>query len=701
MPSKQQQQQDVETPKVIVIGAGISGLACARELQHRKFDVLVAEARSRPGGRLKGESIGNVHVDVGGALIHGITNNPIYQVVDQMGISTVAVQDTILLDGNGTPVEEQVDEQVSTLFNQCLDETFRKISSQPQQDSFGALFDTTIPPEYTNDLLFQWHQSNLELSCGASFPHLGYDWNDDEPYEYTGAHVALPESWNAVTSTLADNLNILYDSPVRSIRIVTPDNHKMKSTPPPRQQPPTMSPSIQQQQRKSRRLQGEEASVRRSSRSNKGIASPPLSISDATSLSYDAHVHYPRQHRASTKSRPQVQVTLLNGKVLQADAVVCTLPLGILKIPRDEPGHVDFDPLLPDDKQTAIDKLGCGLLNKCVLLFSKVFWPSDVDFVGVVDAPPQLILNAHVITGKPMLVFMFGGDLAFEVESKTDVEIVNMCMNVLRKTCKQVPEPRDYVVTRWGQDTYARGAFVYIPPRVEASKQLQVMSEPITSENGEPLVLFAGEHTTPYHPSTIHGAFSSGIREAVRLDLHFFPDWNDNLEFEADHLYKKTFTVKRKFQSKFEGSKQNCGPPPAQPVTRRRRDGVMTLRKRPAVRNAVNGTTSTSTARSPTSALEANKAPTRRSNRIAGEPVVETMPALPGKQEDRTLLRSYDSYRDWKIIGQNVFPVYGQDSKQKSEAQLRARYQQLKPKRQPRLDSAILAKWLAPNEHDE
>ena len=131
MPLKQQQQQHVNAPppKVIVIGAGISGLACAKELQHRKFDVLVVEARSRPGGRLKGETIGNSEVDVGGALIHGITHNPIYQVVDQMGISTVAVESTVLLDAQGTPIDAQVDEQVSTVFNQCLEDTFDKISS--------------------------------------------------------------------------------------------------------------------------------------------------------------------------------------------------------------------------------------------------------------------------------------------------------------------------------------------------------------------------------------------------------------------------------------------------------------------------------------------------------------------------------------------------------------------------------------------
>lgn len=40
-------------PRVIIIGAGISGLACARELSERRHDVLVLEARERIGGRIR------------------------------------------------------------------------------------------------------------------------------------------------------------------------------------------------------------------------------------------------------------------------------------------------------------------------------------------------------------------------------------------------------------------------------------------------------------------------------------------------------------------------------------------------------------------------------------------------------------------------------------------------------------------------
>jgi len=43
---------------------------------------------------------------------------------------------------------------------------------------------------------------------------------------------------------------------------------------------------------------------------------------------------------------------------LDCDAVVCTLPLGVM-----QSGDVQFDPPLPPDKRRAIRLLGCGVVS--------------------------------------------------------------------------------------------------------------------------------------------------------------------------------------------------------------------------------------------------------------------------------------------------------------------------------------------------
>ncbi len=53
----------------MVVGAGLSGLTAARELQDAGLEVLVLEARSRPGGRTQTAEIAGVTVDLGGEWI--------------------------------------------------------------------------------------------------------------------------------------------------------------------------------------------------------------------------------------------------------------------------------------------------------------------------------------------------------------------------------------------------------------------------------------------------------------------------------------------------------------------------------------------------------------------------------------------------------------------------------------------------------
>lgn len=58
------------------------------------------------------------------------------------------------------------------------------------------------------------------------------------------------------------------------------------------------------------------------------------------------------------------KIVCTDGEVIEADEVVLTTPLGVLKS-----DAIDFDPPLPNWKQGAIDRMGFGLLNKvCIVL---------------------------------------------------------------------------------------------------------------------------------------------------------------------------------------------------------------------------------------------------------------------------------------------------------------------------------------------
>lgn len=76
----------IGTPqKIIVVGAGISGLAAAAALHADGREVIVLEARDRIGGRTWTADVEGARVDLGGAWIHGPRGNPLALLMEGQG----------------------------------------------------------------------------------------------------------------------------------------------------------------------------------------------------------------------------------------------------------------------------------------------------------------------------------------------------------------------------------------------------------------------------------------------------------------------------------------------------------------------------------------------------------------------------------------------------------------------------------------
>ncbi|HKR66176.1 MAG TPA: FAD-dependent oxidoreductase, partial [Thermoanaerobaculia bacterium] len=74
---------------VIIVGAGLSGLIAARELQRTKLNILMLEAGDRVGGRMFGEEVTangkKGYIDYGGQWV-GPTQTAMLALLDQLGI---------------------------------------------------------------------------------------------------------------------------------------------------------------------------------------------------------------------------------------------------------------------------------------------------------------------------------------------------------------------------------------------------------------------------------------------------------------------------------------------------------------------------------------------------------------------------------------------------------------------------------------
>lgn len=257
------------------------------------------------------------------------------------------------------------------------------------------------------------------------------------------------------------------------------------------------------------------------------------------------------------------------GKTIEtADAVLVTLPLGVLKecaadakqrrlarlqeegkeagedgdapdalqwpVPKssDEPpyGSVRFWPPLPKWKAGAVERLGFGLLNKLVCHFPDKFWASTQSMLfGYVNRHERgergRFFLFWSLYDEPTLVALISGDCANALDDQgasndaIKTEAVEDAVGILRKIFGDdaVPMPVEAVLTHWGSDIHTRGTYSFVGKEATGDDYEQ-MALPITpSGSAVPRLFFAGEATNRQFPATIHGAFLSGLREAKRI----------------------------------------------------------------------------------------------------------------------------------------------------------------------------------------
>ncbi|OYT73853.1 MAG: amine oxidase [Chloracidobacterium sp. CP2_5A] len=205
-----------------------------------------------------------------------------------------------------------------------------------------------------------------------------------------------------------------------------------------------------------------------------------------------------------------VSVAAADGHAYEADAAIVTLPLGVLK-----KNAVAFAPALPARKREAIARVDMGIVNKACLVFSEPFWDVETHYFGYQSAVMGkycYFLNARAFCDANALVTFAFDSYGRAFERQTDAEIEGEVMETLRVMFgKDIPTPQKMLVTRWGADVFAYGAYSFASVGV-TRQDFAALAAPV----GERL-LFAGEHTSAAYRGTAHGAYLSGLREASRV----------------------------------------------------------------------------------------------------------------------------------------------------------------------------------------
>lgn len=221
MTTSTSQHNNAQLP-IIVVGAGTAGLSCGRALQAAGQKVLILEAQARIGGRVHSQMHGDAVFDLGASWIHGIENNPIWQISQQHQIETKVFNytesDFYHAGGRAFSTQEQ------QAFMQAIEHIAQSLthcsapSAQVAIETILKDFDQEHPftkAEF-EQLALTFFQRFANDPFATSLANLSTHFAEYEGY-FEGDEVIFPQGYRQVIEALATDLEIKTHTQIKQI----------------------------------------------------------------------------------------------------------------------------------------------------------------------------------------------------------------------------------------------------------------------------------------------------------------------------------------------------------------------------------------------------------------------------------------------------------------------------------------------------
>mmetsp|Transcript_5183 Transcript_5183/g.12401 ORF Transcript_5183/g.12401 Transcript_5183/m.12401 type:complete len:500 (-) Transcript_5183:403-1902(-) len=483
--------------RVVVVGAGVAGLSAAQHLRQEGFDVLVLEARDRVGGRVCTEFFEDgTAVDLGAAWIHGHeAKNPLHALALKCGAALVETDwdhRFVAFPAEGPhedagaaskPLQDEDWEEGEEAFKK-LDKLYkkeqgkcRKGQGEGADEGLWQRLLTLKSPNFCGI-------PELEERTQCIVRHL---WAEQTEFDYAAKMEDMSFTWWDEDCAF-EGEDCLWQNGFCTLLKHLADQKDGEDLP---------------------------SFIRLNATVKRFCQIPPNGDEGIPAT---------------------VQMELADGEIVTADAVVCTLPLGVLKSE-----SVTFEPPLSEAKVSSVSRLQMAILDKVALRFDRAFW-SDLPASSSEEAMEELlkkgdpgechalvripmtkermnpehmeapfIVSLRPVTGCNALVAYYVADVAVAAEAMSDEDLVDHTKSLLASmfSSNVMAEVQvlEHKVTRWLADPHSMGAYSYLPVGATPEDRQELARR-------EGQIFFAGEATEGKYPSTVHGAHLSGLRAA-------------------------------------------------------------------------------------------------------------------------------------------------------------------------------------------
>jgi monoamine oxidase len=205
----------------------------------------------------------------------------------------------------------------------------------------------------------------------------------------------------------------------------------------------------------------------------------------------------------------KVVVKTSNGKTYEADKVLVTVSIGVLKS-----NDINFIPELSPDKKKAIQSITFEPGFKAALKFSEKFYPDAIN-CKVKNGEKVFYDIAFKKNAKTnILGFLCKGDETEKYYSlKSEQEIINQLLKELDDMYDGKASQtymNEYLLENWGQYQFTQGTWTQAFQ--EKKSTLKVLNQPLDNK-----VYFAGEINDTYKQMGVPGAILSGYYAADKL----------------------------------------------------------------------------------------------------------------------------------------------------------------------------------------